>query len=213
MWILAYVGMSMLELDHLVVAGPYLDEATSHAEASLGSILRPGGQHERFGTHNRVIGLGDGLYLEAIAIDPAAEPPSVPRWFGLDDFTGGSRLHAWACRVEDLDAALQQFPEAGTPVQMQRGHLRWRFAVPDNGHLPYDGVFPALIEWQGCHSPGFTLASDALALKGLTVTHPNADELKHRLAPVLSGPVHFETGPVARLEAEITNSGALRCLM
>jgi hypothetical protein len=36
------------------------------------------------GTHNRLLKLGEGFYLELIAIDPQAPPPGRPRWFGLD---------------------------------------------------------------------------------------------------------------------------------
>lgn len=39
----------------------------------------------QFGTHNRCLGMEDGIYLEVIAVDPEAPPPSRPRWFGLDD--------------------------------------------------------------------------------------------------------------------------------
>lgn len=45
-------------------------------------LLKP---HPQFGTHNRCLGMEDGIYLEVIAVDPEAPPPSRPRWFGLDD--------------------------------------------------------------------------------------------------------------------------------
>ena len=59
-----------LELDHIAVAGESLEEAVAHAEAAVGMPLLPGGEHPRYGTHNQLLGLGRGLYLEAIAIDP-----------------------------------------------------------------------------------------------------------------------------------------------
>ena len=50
-------------LDHLAVAGETLAEAVAHAEEALGIALGSGGQHPRYGTHNRLIGLEGGLYL------------------------------------------------------------------------------------------------------------------------------------------------------
>ena len=56
-------------LDHLVVAGETIEEASDHIEQALGVSLQKGGKHEKFGTHNRLLGLRNGLYLEAIAVD------------------------------------------------------------------------------------------------------------------------------------------------
>jgi hypothetical protein len=104
----------MLEMDHLVVSGMTLEEACFHTESCLGITMQPGGRHQHFGTHNRLLGLGDGLYLEAIAIDPSAPQPNVPRWFGLDQFRGAARLDKWVCRVPDMNKALAALPMAGT---------------------------------------------------------------------------------------------------
>ena len=185
----------MLTLDHLAVLGTSLAAAQAHAEAALGRVLRPGGRHPHFATHNALLGLEAGLYLEAIAIDPDAKAPGYPRWFGLDDFTGAPRFDKWICRVDDLDAALQALPVAGQPVALSRGDLRWRMAVPGDGRLPWVGLFPALIEWQTAPIPGDTLSEPGLRLDRLTVTHPEAGALQDLLAPYLADPrVGFEAG-------------------
>ncbi len=203
----------MLGLDHIAVAGETLDQAASHVTAALGATMLPGGQHARFGTHNRLLGLAPGLYLEAIAIDPAAPPPPDARWFGLDGFAGPARLDKWICRVPDLDAAIAALPEAGRRVDLARGDLRWSMAVPLNGRLPFDGLFPALIEWQVPQPPGSSLPPSGLTLRRLTLRHPQADALRDRLAPHLDAPlVQFETGP-AGLSAELDREdGAALCL-
>ena len=144
----------MLVLDHIAVLAETLEEAAGHVESALGLPLVPGGKHEHFGTHNRLLGLGGGLYIEAIAIDPASPPPPFPRWFGLDAFYGGARLDKWICRVDDLQAALEKLPVAGRPVRLARGALEWSMAVPEDGMLPFDGLFPALIEWHSPVPPG-----------------------------------------------------------
>ena len=121
-------------LDHLAVAGETLEEASVHIEQALGVSLQEGGKHDKFGTHNRLLGLRDGLYLEAIAIDPQASKPQRTRWFDLDRFEGEPCLTNWICRVPDIEAALTVFPNgAGQSVELTRGALRWRMALPPNG--------------------------------------------------------------------------------
>lgn len=196
--------MEKLVLDHLAVLGESLAEATSHAERTLGQPLSPGGVHARYGTHNQLIALAPDLYLEAIAVDPSAPDPAEPRWFGLDGFTGPARLDKWICRVADLDEALTVFPMAGRPVSLERGALRWRMAVPADGMLPFDGVFPALIEWQSPVPPGKALTASGLTLEHLTVTHPEIEALQGLLLPHLDAPlVRFAKGPRAGLVAQI----------
>ncbi|WP_116597587.1 VOC family protein [Primorskyibacter marinus] len=199
-----------MSLDHLAVSGTTLAHAAAHLEVSLGVPSLSGGRHEAFGTHNRLLGLADGLYLEAISIDPDAAAPGRPRWFGLDMFDGPARLTNWICRVPDLDAALARWPEAGDVVNLARGELRWRMAVPKDGQLPFAGVFPALLEWQVPVPPGDTLPGSGCTLERLVVSHPEADALAERLD--LNDPrIAFERG-TAGLLAEFQTPGGIRTL-
>ena len=95
-----------LELDHIAVAGETLQQATDHVAHSLDVAMQTGGEHAVFHTHNTLSGLGDGLYLEAIAINPDAPDPDRARWFDLDHFSGAARLTNWICRCDDMDALL-----------------------------------------------------------------------------------------------------------
>ncbi len=82
-------------LDHIAVSGTTLPEAVAAVEEALGVRMQPGGEHAVFHTHNALLGLADGLYLEAIAINPDAPVPERPRWFDLDRFAGPARLTNW----------------------------------------------------------------------------------------------------------------------
>ena len=104
-------------LDHLVVAARTLGEGAAWLEARLGVSLQPGGRHAHFGTHNRLLGLGD-CYLEVIAVDPDAPPPPSPRWFELDTLRLDTpRLIHWIVGVPDLDATLQLSPRIQSEVR------------------------------------------------------------------------------------------------
>ncbi|WP_417523364.1 VOC family protein [Marinovum sp.] len=202
-----------MQLDHIAISGESRDAAAAHVAAVLGVALRPGGQHAHFGTHNHLLGLAEGLYLEAIATDPEAPKPGYPRWFGLDDFTGAPRLTTWICRTDDITGLTRALPEAGEIVALERGDLKWRMAVPTSGHLPFDGCFPALIQWDCPTPPGDSLPASGCRLETLSVSHPEADRLQQRLAPWLTDArVQFKTGP-ARLEALLntpSGEGVLR---
>ncbi len=186
-----------MELDHIAVAGENLAAASAHLEACLGVALQSGGEHDVFHTHNRLLGLEDGLYLEAIAINPDAPVPERPRWFDLDRFSGTPRLTNWICRCTDLDATLAALPDGfGTAVSLQRGDLCWRMAVPASGILPFDNCAPALIEWEGAAHPATRLTPSGCRLTALTVSHPQAAALRELLAAFLTDDrVAFVTAP------------------
>ena len=194
-----------MELDHVAVSGEDLAAAAAHVEGALGVALAPGGQHAVFHTHNRLLGLADGLYLEAIAVDQQAPAPDRPRWFDLDRFAGPPRLTNWICRCDDLDATLSALPGGfGRPVALQRGDLRWRMAVPATGVLPFDNCAPALIEWQTDTHPASRLPASGCRLTALSVRHPEAAALAQLLRPHIADPrLSFEAGApalVARVE-------------
>lgn len=191
-----------LALDHLAVAAETLEAGRAAVAEALGVDLQPGGRHAHFGTHNMVLGLEDGLYLEVIAIDPGAPAPEGPRWFDLDRFAGRPRPQAWICRTDDLDGLAGARPDVGVPVALARGDLRWRMTVPRSGVLPFDNLCPAVIEWQGDAHPASRLARSGCRLTRLLVAHPEAAALRAWLAPHLrDARVVFEAGaPALRFE-------------
>ncbi|MCC6305013.1 MAG: VOC family protein [Rhodobacteraceae bacterium] len=186
-----------LALDHLAVTAATLEEGADHIARALGVAPGPGGRHPAMGTWNRLLALGE-VYLEAIAVDPAAPPPGRPRWFGLDAPPGRPRLAAWVLRAPSLAPALALLPEAGAPVALSRGDLAWAMAVPAAGGLPFDGLFPALIAWEGAAHPVQRLPDRGLRLLRLELCHPEAAALAARLAPLLAAPrLAFLPGPPA----------------
>jgi len=195
----------MIALDHIAIAATDLPAGSAAVEAALGVVLQPGGQHKIMSTHNRLLALGPGEYLEVIAADPDAPSPGRARWFGLDSFDGPPAPRAWVVRVPDLEAALALAPPgAGRPVDFQRGDLRWRMAVPDDGMLPFDGLFPALIEWGPGHHPADRLPDAGVRLTGLVLEHPQATALSAALLPLIPDPrLVVQPAVVAKLRVRL----------
>lgn len=198
----------MLTLDHIAVCAERLAEGAETVERALGLPLQPGGQHAAMGTHNRLMGLG-AEYLEVIAVDPEGTAPAQPRWFDLDNFNGKTRATTWICRCDDLEAALAASPEGtGVPWSLARGDLRWRMAVPRDGKLPFGGLFPALIEWEGAAHPAPRLTDVGARLAGLRLISPEADALRAALSALIDDPrIEVIDGPAPRMEARIATPG------
>jgi hypothetical protein len=148
-----------------------------------------GGRHDRMGTHNLLMRIGSRVYLELIAIDPAASAPGRPRWFALDDPAQQARLRerprpiAWVASTPDMDAALAASPaDLGRPADMTRGELRWRISVRDDGALPEAGTLPVLIEWPAGMHPASGMADAGVRLQHLRLAHPVSERLAAELS-------------------------------
>lgn len=174
-------------VDHLVVAARTLDEGRRYVSAALGVALEPGGKHESMGTHNCLVRLSNASYLEVIAVDPDALPPSVPRWFALDDPRMQQRLErrpalvTWVVRAANVLACARAAPGVGQVRSMRRGAFAWQLTVRDDGTLPFGGVVPSFIEWHGGTRPAASLADRDLRLVRLAGTHPNVAEVSAML--------------------------------
>lgn len=178
-----------LAIDHLVVAAASLAEGSAWLRERIGVGTEPGGAHVAMGTRNALVALGPGCYLEVIAIDPAATAPLRPRWFDLDDprmrarLAEGPALIHWVARSRDLDRdATRRGTEPGAILSMQRGDLRWRITVPDDGHLPSRGLVPTLIEWSDAKHPSQRLSDSGLRLVALAAEHPEPAPVRAELA-------------------------------
>ena len=192
-----------MRLDHLAIAAETLEEGVAWAEQTFGVPFLAGGQHGRYGTHNRLLGLEGCIYLEVIAVDPDAQS-DVPRWFGLDQFQGRPRLVNWICEPRDFDAALRYGMQSAA---MQRADLMWDMGVPADGSLPLGGAYPTVLRWHTDTPPGAQLPSSGWALTTLTITHPQAATIADQLRGELDDlRVVVKTGADTTLQAEFTNA-------
>jgi hypothetical protein len=188
-----------LQLDHLVIAARTLEEGASFIAGKLGVEMSGGGAHPLMRTHNRLLNLWGGVYLEVLAPDPdaaAVEPPRA-RLFAFDEpafrkrLETGPQLVHWVARVDRpklLTRWQAQYPERiPAVVPMTRGANSWNLTVPADGAFPAwqgtgDGLLPSLIQWDTPQHPSATLPETGIALKSLTGFHPRAHLLSEQLA-------------------------------
>lgn len=172
-----------------MVAAVSLEHGSAYIQRQLGVTPAGGGRHTAMGTHNRVLKLGHGQYLEVIAIDPQSQPPTVPRWFDLDNpslqasLDVRPRLVAWVARtdrVAELAPTAYDRPVIIRP--MQRGNWHWQFAFTDNGTLPGGGLIPHLIQWDGHRHPTDAMVDSGCSLIGLDGIHPDPAAMQRSLA-------------------------------
>ena len=178
--------MRLPVVDHLVYAAPELERAAGQLEAWLGVRPAPGGKHLGWGTHNALLSLGGGAYLEIIAPDPEQGPPERPLPWGLASLTQ-PRLVTWALKAPAIDGRVAIARAAGyDPGDI----LALSRALPDGSRLDWrltppptvgDGIVPFLIEWETAPHPSDT-APAGCSLTGLRAEHPEPRQLGPMLA-------------------------------
>ena len=178
--------MPVLEsrLDHLVIVTAVLEEGVDFCEKTFGVKMVKGGEHVRVGTHNYLLALDDGIYLEVIAINPNAGPLSCPRWFGMGmpeqckRAGQGPFLATFVARIGNIAHAVQAYPGLGPVRDMQRGTLEWQITIPDDGGLVEGGTMPTVIQWpEGVH-PTQKLPVSGCRLERLEAFHPRPARLR-----------------------------------
>jgi hypothetical protein len=193
----------MLTLDHIAIAATDLEQGTREISEKLGVPLEPGGRHDRYGTHNNLLNLGE-LYLEVITPDPDASAGHL-NWFGLHTFNGATRPASWICKTDDLEGALAHAPAGAGEIQdLARGDLTWQITVPQDGSLPLQGGWPTMMRWgKGVTSPAGSLPDRGCRLLKWEVRHPRADWLQNNV-PVQDERVSFRQSDVIGFAATIS---------
>ena len=181
----------MTELDHIVVAADTLEHGLAHVEAILGVEMPRGGAHPRMGTHNHLLRLGDTVFLEVIAIDPAAPAPLRPRWFQLDDpalqaeLRIAPRVLTWVVRTDHIaDVFLASRQPLGAIEPMSRNDLRWLITFRNDGALVDDGMMPIVIQWPRGPHLATRMPDLGCTLEGFEAAHRDPGAYRRDLASI-----------------------------
>ena len=226
------------QIDHLVVMAASLDQGVQWCEDTLGITPGPGGEHEKYGTHNRLFKIASPqfplAYFEIIAINPQAVIPKraqVPRWFDMDDaalqkaVAQGPRLIHFVSSTDDVKAARHvlrtQGIERGQVVHASRksskGTLNWQITVREDGERLFNGCLPTLIQWGKPDAteplrlhPRNSLPRSGVTLQSLTVSHPSGAKLQAAFDAIGLADIAIETGPANLVASLQTPKGLVQ---
>ncbi|WP_295552219.1 VOC family protein [Limnohabitans sp. Rim8] len=226
------------QIDHLVVMAASLDEGVQWCEDTMGITPGPGGEHEKYGTHNRLFKIASPqfplAYFEIIAINPLAVIPKraqVTRWFDMDNLTlqkavaQGPRLVHFVSSTEDVKAARHvlrtQGIERGQVVhasrQSSKGTLNWQITVREDGERLFNGCLPTLIQWGKPDAteplrlhPRNSLPRSGVTLQSLTVSHPSGAKLQAAFDAIGLAHIAIETGPANLVASLQTPKGLVQ---
>lgn len=189
-------------LDHLVIGASTLQQGVDYVRDVMAIDMPFGGIHHSMGTHNHLVQLGGEVFLEIIAINPDGEAPALPRWYGLDDPLVRRQLQhqptllTWVVNTDDLHSLVGRASvPAGTPQRVERDHLSWYFAVPEDGRLLATGMLPYMIQWQTSRHPSHDMAALGCTLQSLQIHHPQPSWLAASLQAV-DADAHVEIVPL-----------------
>jgi hypothetical protein len=191
-------------LDHLVYAAPDLDQAIEDIERRLGIRPAPGGKHAGGLTHNALLSLGAGSYLELIApVRDGELTAGLP--FALETVTE-PRLIAWAVSVDDIERRVEAAKQKGyDPGAVVRGgrdlpdgsSLNWRLTIKPKP--AGDGLAPFLIQWLSDPHPSMT-APAGCQFVDLRAEHPDPAGIE-AVFDALGVEMEAVNGPAPRLIA------------
>lgn len=202
------------KIDHIVYGVHDLDTGCDHFEKLLG--IRPsfGGYHRTQGTKNALLNLGDGCYLELLAIDESNAEIKAPRWMGID-LLGTPRIIRWAIKSIDLEndsKVLQTVnSEMGTMIKGARkaadgSDLSWEMTLPLAS--PEVVILPFMLDWGTDSNHPTTLLQDGCRLLSISGTHPAA-EAQHKVLDELGVEFDLVEGSPISLRAKIESPNGI----
>jgi hypothetical protein len=155
-------------IDHVLLAVPDLEGVGEKLLDEHGLASVEGGRHTGWGTANRIVPLGDGQYIELVAVVDETRAMGTP--FGsavraLVEQDGG--LLAWCVAVADADAHAERLGLSVTEGSRRRPDsvtLSWRTAGLEAAMA--EQWRPFFIQWE--------ISEDA---------HPGRMEAPHRVEP------------------------------
>ena len=161
----------MLRLDHVVYAVPDLDEAAVRFRERFGLDSTEGGRHERWGTANRIVPLGD-QYLELVAAVDA--PAAAETGFGMGVLERAAGVGGWftiAAVADDLEAVASRLGievDSGSRTRPDGESIRWRMAALDDPRR--EPWMPFFLTWDVTNElyPGRARAGHGVRANGIS---------------------------------------------
>jgi catechol 2,3-dioxygenase-like lactoylglutathione lyase family enzyme len=137
--------------DHFIVLVNHLENAIATYQR-LGFDVRVGGEHPAFGSHNALVALADGTYIELVAFKDATRAARSFWSAAVNKLRAGEGWGGFVLASNDLANDVAQWqrralrvsaPSAGARVRPDGVRVEWHIALCDNSPV---GLLPLLIQ-------------------------------------------------------------------
>jgi len=137
--------------DHFIVLVNHLENAIATYQR-LGFDVRVGGEHPAFGSHNALVALADGTYIELVAFKDATRAARSFWSAAVNKLRAGEGWGGFVLASNDLANDVAQWqrralrvsaPAAGARVRPDGVRVEWHIALCDNSPV---GLLPFLIQ-------------------------------------------------------------------
>jgi glyoxalase-like protein len=189
----------VFRIDHVVYAVPGLDEAAVRFREEFGLDSTEGGRHERWGTANRIVPLGD-QYMELVAA--VDRESAAAGGFGravMDRAEAGGGWITLAVATDDIDRVAERLGlevGSGSRTRPDGEVVRWRMAgLDDPRREPWMPFFLAWDDPEELH-PGRARAGHGIRAQRIAWVEVGGDA--ERLRQWLGG----EELPIRVIEGE-----------
>ena len=202
----------MLRVDHVVYAVRDLDDAAAGFREAYGLDSVAGGRHDRWGTANRIVPLGDDYVELVAAIDRDAAAASGFGRAVIERADAGGGWVTFAVATDDLDAIASRLGlevTAGSRTKPDGTVLRWRGAGLDDPRR--EPSMPFFLAWDvpGELHPGRARAGHGVRARAIAWVEVGGDA--ERLRSWLGGeelPIRVTDGEPGIRRVAIATSDA-----
>jgi Glyoxalase-like domain len=169
-----------MRIDHVVYGVSNLPDAAKRFADDYGLEAIGGGEHPEFGTRNEIIPVGDGQYLELMAVaDPSSTHPLAVSL--ADRVRDRDRPLALCLRPESLDSVARRLGIEVVPGERHNPGgevLRWRLAGIAAALGPER--LPFFIDWRGAEDDLDRRHAEASVTDGIAWVEYGADAARLR---------------------------------
>lgn len=191
-------------IDHIILGVSDLDAGIEEFERRTGVRPAYGGKHPT-GTHNALVSLGDGTYLEIIAVQPGVSAP--PGFSELAAFKSLTPI-GWAVSASDIGQLRSRLATAGVELTDARQGSR---TTPSGATLRWHTLglkdqvreAPFFIVWSPDSPHPSSSSPPGCSLARWSIAGPN-DRLLERLRNTLQLPISIATAPSPALHLTLT---------
>lgn len=162
-----------MRIDHVIYGASDLDAAARRVEEAIGVAAVAGGRHEGLGTHNQIVPLSGGAFIELLAVADPDEASRSPLGAALRArIETGDGLIGWAVAADEFDALAARLGTSESTIRRE-GMTARLTGVAESLQYPYLPFFierraDAQMKVSGRGADGITwleVAGDAARLK------------------------------------------------